>query len=86
MHGLYPIADQNVGLDIAGKLCHAARMGQALRKTVYSGRPKIGWRGQEREFRAQRDPKQRVTLPRLKCLEQDESQGSERLRLDECES
>lgn len=42
-----------------------------------SKRTKQGWRDQEREFKAQRDPKMRVTLPRVRCLEEEE--------LPECE-
>ena len=37
-----------------------------------AAKPMRGWRDVEREFRYQRDPKMRVTLPYVSCLDEDE--------------
>jgi len=46
------------------------------------GRPrKTTWRDQEREFKAQRDPKMKVTLAKITCFDQEELPESEELGL-----
>lgn len=43
-----------------------------------------GWREVEREFKATRDPRMKVTLPRLRCLAEPGPEGEE--GSGECES
>ncbi|MBZ5616216.1 MAG: hypothetical protein LAO23_19585 [Acidobacteriia bacterium] len=38
-----------------------------------------GWRDVEREFRAKRDQKMKITLPRISCLEKDEVGDEQRV-------